>query len=186
MRTNLLQVLYPLSLSSLSLSLSLSLLLYHVLTSPTTTITALFLLLGIEPDHTSDPLYAIKSSVLEEYKDAIAQEKVKLENDSNKAGKKASIKEEQKRVRDNSMTTLKNKKQRVAVSDIDAIMTPASTSTTSSSSSRVPRTDLIECSKKHIEIAESIRADNRAHQKNMENLLERSVSVEAQRSKHQA
>ena len=144
------------------------------------------MLLGIEPDHTSDPLYAIKSSVLEEYKDAIAQQKVKLENDINKAGKKASIKEEQKRVRDNSMTTLKNKKQRVAVSDSDAIMTPASTSTTSSSSSRVPRTDLIECSKKHIEIAESIRADNRAHQKNMENLLERSVSVEAQRSKHQA
>src|ERR1700737_3820846 len=142
MRTNLLQVLYPLSLSSLSLLLSL--LLYHVLTSPTTTITTLFLLLGIEPDHTSDPLYAIKSSVLEEYKDAIAQEKVKLENASNKACKKASIKEEQKRVRDNSMTTLKNKKQRVAVSDSDAIMAPASTSTTSSSSSRVPRTDLIE------------------------------------------
>src|ERR1700738_5725694 len=102
MRTNLLQVLYPFSFSS-----SLSLLLYHVLTSPTTTITTLFLLLGIEPDHTSDPLYAIKSSVLDEYKDAIAQEKVKLENDSTKASKKASIKEEQKHVRDNSMTTLK-------------------------------------------------------------------------------
>src|ERR1700682_2632846 len=164
MRTNLLQVLYPLSLSSLSLSLSL--LLYHVLTSPTT-IVALFLLLGIEPDHTSDPLYAIKSSVLEEYKDAIAQDKVKLETDSNKANKKASIKEEQKRVRDNSMPTLKNKKQRVAVSDSDANMTPTSTSTSTTSSSRVPRTDLIECTKKHIEIAEKIRDDNRVHPKNM-------------------
>ena len=143
---------------------------------------------GTEPSHTRDEHYQLKVLILDDYNDGLKSDTQRESELKRQDEKKRKLREEQQRVIQNSVTTLKDKQQlakKPKKTTTPASLSPSSLSSsspTSLSPSCASRADLTRIAAEQVNVTRTLRDDTELHQRRMEALLERSVVAQEQSS----
>jgi hypothetical protein len=130
---------------------------------------------GTEPSHTRDEHYQLKVRILDEYNDGLTADAQRESELKRRDEKKRKLRDEQQRVIQNSVTTLKDKQQLAKKPKKTAA--PASLSPSCAS-----RADLTRIAAEQVNVTRALRDDIELDQRRMESLLERSVGAQEQSS----